>query len=268
MSISINNDNWGHRARIGMFIVGSEAVPEAEWYAMVPAGVSVHADKVTAPAPWAPWKADRSGVELAPDLARGCEQFAAMKLSAAVIGHTSSSVVGGKGWDEAAIEAMQSILGNDVQVTTNGNDTVAGLRAVGSARPFVVAPAWFGDAAVASAVQYYSDHGFDLAGHMRYDPGSDWQHIPPGELYANGKAVAQVVEPLFNQIVAACPTEADAVFIAGTGFRCCAIIKALETKLSRPVVTANQASLWRCLRLAGVDDAAANYGRLLTLPSL
>ena len=29
-------DNWGWQARIGMFIVGSEVVPEAEWWAMVP----------------------------------------------------------------------------------------------------------------------------------------------------------------------------------------------------------------------------------------
>lgn len=261
----MNSDNWGHRARIGMFIVGSEAVPEAEWYAMAPPGVSVHAARVTAPAPWAPWRADRQGVELAPDLARGCQQFAAMRLSAVVVGHTSSSVVGGKGWDDAVIAEMQAILGQGVPVTTNGNDTVAGLRAVGAKRPFVVAPAWFGDGAVRSAVQYYGDHGFDLAGHMRYDPGPDWAHVPPERLYAEGKAVAQVVEPLFDQITGACPTNADAVFIAGTGFRCVAIIEALEEKLGRPVVTANQASLWRCLRLAGVADAVPHYGRLLTL---
>ena len=30
-------DNWGWKARIGMFIVSSEAVPEAEWWAMMPA---------------------------------------------------------------------------------------------------------------------------------------------------------------------------------------------------------------------------------------
>ena len=34
-------DNWGWQARIGMFIVGSEVVPEAEWWAMVPLNVSV-----------------------------------------------------------------------------------------------------------------------------------------------------------------------------------------------------------------------------------
>src|SRR5262245_10572921 len=108
----MNNDNWGSRARLGMFIVGSEAVPEAEWQAMVPPGVSVHAARVTAPAPWAEWRAGGRGVELADDLARGCRQFAAMRLTAIVIGHTSSSVIGGRGWDAAVIAEMRTILGD------------------------------------------------------------------------------------------------------------------------------------------------------------
>ena len=90
-------DNWGWRARIGMFIVGVEAVPEAEWWAMLPDGVSVHAARVTAQTPWARWHDERSGVELSDDLTRGAEQFATMRLSAVVIGHSSSSIVGGTG---------------------------------------------------------------------------------------------------------------------------------------------------------------------------
>ena len=89
------HDNWGWRARIGMFIVGSEAVPEAEWWAMCPDGVSVHAARITARTPWAAWNEDRSDVELQDDLARGAAQFASMRLSAVVIGHSSSSIVGG-----------------------------------------------------------------------------------------------------------------------------------------------------------------------------
>jgi hypothetical protein len=54
---TLADDNWGWRARIGMFIVGGEAVPEAEWWAMAPGGVSVHAARVTAGAPWARWQA-------------------------------------------------------------------------------------------------------------------------------------------------------------------------------------------------------------------
>ena len=32
----LGRDNWGWQARIGMFIVGNEAVPEAEMWAMAP----------------------------------------------------------------------------------------------------------------------------------------------------------------------------------------------------------------------------------------
>lgn len=262
----MNNDNWGDRARIGMFIVSSEAVPEAEWQAMVPKGVSVHAARVTAATPWAEWRVERSGVDLADDLVRGCQQFASMELEAIVIGHTSSSIIGGRGWDEAVISEMRTTLGDTVHVTTNGADTIAGLMAVGARRPFIVAPPWFGDAAIKSARTYYGDYGLKPAGAMRYDPGGKWRDIPPADLYARGMGFAQRIKPLYQQIIDNCPAEADAVFIAGTGFRCVGIIDALEGALGRPVVTANQASLWRCLRLSGVYDAVQSYGRLLQTP--
>jgi maleate isomerase len=259
----MNNDNWGARARIGMFIVSSEAVPEAEWQAMAPPGVSIHAARVTARAPWATWRNDRQGVNLADDLARGCRQFADMRLAAMVIAHTSSSVSGGKGWDAAVIAEMRWIVGDDVHVTTNGLDTLEALNTVGAKRPFIVTPAWFGDPAVSAAERYYADHGFEPAGYMRYDPGGKWRDFPPGELYAHGMGFAQEIESLYRQIVDGCPPVADAVFIAGTGFRCVAIIEALETALGCPVITANQASLWRCLRFSGVDDEIQHYGALL-----
>jgi maleate isomerase len=266
MNPTMNADNWGARARIGMFIVGSEAVPEAEWQAMAPADVSVHAARVTASTPWAPWQPDRQSVALADDLSRGCQQFSQMQLSAIVVGHTSSSVVGGKGWDEATIAEMREILGESVHVTTNGADTISGLEAVGAKRPFLVAPPWFGDRAIGSALQYYADHGFSLAGHLRYDPGEKWRYLAPEDLYGHGMGFAQEIEPLYQQIVEACPPSADAVLIGGTGFRCVGIIEALEAALNRPVVTANQASLWRCLRLSGLQDQVPDYGRLLSLP--
>ena len=53
------------------------------------------------------------------------------------------------------------------------------------------------------------------------------------------------------------------MLIAGTGFRCVAILEALEQALERPVLSANQASLWHCLQLAGVEADVAGYGRLL-----
>lgn len=261
----LQNDNWGTQARIGMFIVGSEAVPEAEWWAMLPPNVSVHAARISASAPWAGWQENRKDVDLADDLARGMEQFASMRLSAVVIGHSSSSFVGGKGWDEAVVEALSRSLDESVAVTTNGLDTFAALRASDVQRPYLVLPPWFNEKTVEAGLRYFKDHGIELAAHLSYDPGPDWRDLPPGDLYRLGMGFAQEVEPLYEQIIAGCPSAADGVLIAGTGFRCVAILDSLEKKLKRPVVSANQASLWHCLKLAGVQPDIAGYGDLLRL---
>lgn len=259
------NDNWGWKARIGMFIVGTEAVPEAEWWAMAPPHVSVHAARVTARAPWAQWRADKSGVELAEDLARGARQFAAMRLTAVVLGHSSSSILGGPGWDEAVVERLSAEIGSGVAVTTNGLDSQAAMRTAGVRRPFLVLPAWFDERTAAADAAYYAERGFEPAGRLSYDPGRKWRDVPPAEMYPQGMGFEQEVEPLYAQIRAACPPDADGVLIAGTGFRCVAILEDLERDLGRPVLSANQVSLWHCLRLSGVRTPIDGYGSLFGL---
>jgi maleate isomerase len=258
-------DNWGWRARIGMFIVGNEAIPEAEWWAMAPPGVSIHAARVTARAPWARWRDGRSGVDPEEDLLRGARQFAVMRLAAVTVGHSSSSILGGKGWDAATAASLSAVVGAGTIVSTNGLDTQAALRASHVRRPFLVLPPWFNDETVAAGLRYYADHGLTPAAHLRYDPGRKWRDLPPGDLVGQGLGLEQEVEPLFAQIRAGCPAEADGVLIAGTGFRCVAILEALEQDLKRPVISANQASLWHCLRLSGVQASIDGYGSLLRL---
>src|SRR5262249_54472091 len=121
------------------------------------------------------------------------------------------------------------------------------------------------DDTVAAAVDYYADNGVAPAGRHRYDPGRKWFGLAPSELVGRGLGFEQEIEPLQAQVLAACPKEADSVLIAGTGFRCVAILEALEQELGRPVISANQASLWRCLRLSGVREPVAGYGKLLRL---
>jgi maleate isomerase len=256
-------DNWGWKARIGIFIVSSEAVPESEWWAMVPAGVSVHAARVAALTPWARWTGDRQAVELEPDLERGAKQFAAMRLSAVVVAHSSSSIAGGQGWDDAVVKRISEVVAPTTIVTTNGRDCQAALRALKVTRPFLVFPAWFSDAALPDGTAYFTEHGFRPAGHMRIDPGRKWRDVPPRELYPQGMAFEQDVEHLYRQVRAQCPAEADSVLIVGTGLRCVGVLEALEQDLQRPVVSANQASLWHCLRLSGVKTPVSGYGRLL-----
>ena len=261
---SSSNDNWGQAARFGIFIVGAEVVPEAEWWAMAPDGVSIHAARVSAPAPWADFKDGK--VTLGADLQRGATQFASMALSAVVVAHSSSSVMGGPGWDAAVIDELKRHVHPDTQVTTNGLDCTLALRACGVKRPLVVFPPWFGPSAIQAGGTYFSIAGFDDVTTMQVSPGPDWEGVAPGDLYKRLMHIRQDVELLFKQIVADCPEGADGVLIAGTGLRSVGVIERLEAALGRPVITANQASLWRCLGLSGVETPVPGYGRLLRDP--
>lgn len=261
----MTNDNWGEAARFGLFIVGVEPVPEAEWWAMAPPGVSIHAARVTAPTPWAPWRPDRGGVDLSPDLERGARQFAGMALDAVVLAHSSSSVVGGPGWDAAAAARLKEALPDGTAVTTNGEDCAAALHACGVARPFLVFPPWFGEETIRTALDYFAARGFAPVDGVRHEPEARWLETPRNELYARGMHLHQRLDLLERQVVAACPEEADGVLLVGTGLRCVGVIAALEEALGRPVVTANQASFWRCLHIAGVRRPVTQYGRLFSL---
>ena len=186
-------------------------------------------------------------------------------MSVVVVGHSSSSFLGGKGWDEAVVKALSGILGSRIAATTNGLDSLAALRASGVRRPFLVLPPWFNDKTVEAGVRYYQDHGLAPADYHRYLPGPKWRDVPPGNLYPKGLGFEQDVTSLFEQITGACPTSADGVLIAGTGFRCVAILDSLEQSLKRPVLSANQASLWHGLQMAGLRADVAGYGGIFRL---
>ncbi len=261
----LQSDNWGWKARIGVFIVSSEAVPEAELWAMAPPAVSIHAARIKASTPWAKWDGNRECVALEDDLERGARQFSEMRLNAVVVGHSSSSLLGGKGWDDAVVERISAIMPSGVHVTTNGLDCMAALRASAIERPFLVFPAWFGPSVHEKGANYFSDHGFAPAGHMQFDPGRNWRDLPPERLYPEGMGFEQDVEALYRQIRENLPAGADGVLIIGTGFRCVGILQSLEHDLGKPVVSANQASLWHCMRLSGINEPIAGYGRLLEI---
>jgi maleate cis-trans isomerase len=42
------------------------------------------------------------------------------------------------------------------------------------------------------------------------------------------------------------------------------VIAEIETRAGKPAICSNQAMIWDCLRLAGIDDRFEGYGRLLS----
>ena len=57
--------------------------------------------------------------------------------------------------------------------------------------------------------------------------------------------------------------QADAVLLSCGALRSIDVIDRIEQTLGKPAICSNQAMLWDCLRLAGVDDRLPGLGRLL-----
>src|SRR5262249_46813449 len=96
---------------------------------------------------------------------------------------------------------------------------------------------------------YWEAAGFEIAGYHRLENVTD--------IYAENEERAYL---LARQADA---PEADAVLLSGTGLPTVAVLETLERDLGKPVVSSNQASLWQALRVPGVRESIAGYGRLL-----
>ncbi|NQV47934.1 MAG: hypothetical protein HQ504_09145 [Rhodospirillaceae bacterium] len=70
-------------------------------------------------------------------------------------------------------------------------------------------------------------------------------------------------EAIIAAASAADHADADAVFLSCTALRSVECIADLEQRLGKPVLTSNQAMLWRALRLAGYDGKIPGYGELM-----
>ena len=216
--------------------------------------VSVHAARVTARAPWARWRADRSGVDLEENLIRGARQFAAMRLSSVAVGHSSSSFLGGKGWTRRSSRAVPDpVLG--AGASSRPTASIVWPRCAPRAssglswccRRGSATTRWLRDCAI------YADHGFRSRAICVTIPaphgGTCRRAISSARAWASSRRSSRSTRRLFRPV-----RPADGVLIAGTGFRCVGIIEALEQEMQRPVITANQASLWQCLRLRRRPD--------------
>jgi maleate isomerase len=73
------------------------------------------------------------------------------------------------------------------------------------------------------------------------------------------------VERVYALATEANVAESDALFISCVTLHTVELIQTLEQDLKKPVITSSQATMWKLLRLAGVNSKIEGYGRLLEL---
>ncbi|MCY3894999.1 MAG: hypothetical protein OXG17_00855 [Chloroflexi bacterium] len=181
-----------------------------------------------------------------PENGRAAGRLAERGAQVVAYGCTSGSYVLGPEGDAAIIAAMQAASG--LPATTTSSAVVAALRVLGVQSVAVLSPHI--DDLNDRLRAYLEAAGFMVASMVGLNLRCDIEAVEPAE-------TRQIVESQVDR------SEADAVFISCTGMRTAEVIAAMEASLGRPVVTANQATLWRVRQLAGISSATPDRGRLL-----
>jgi len=139
----------------------------------------------------------------------------------------------------------------DVPVTTPIAAAAEALRTLGATRIAVVTP--YSEDVTWPIVDYFEQAGLEVVSVGSFLEPSDFNvaRISEASISAGVRTIAAA-------------KECDAVFVSCTSLRSLSIIPALEAELGIPVVSSNQALIWKLLRLAGVDDSVEDRGSLLT----
>ena len=181
-------DGWA-QSRIGVLTPHADLVPETEFNALAPDGISIHAMRV----PFGAYKAggtmDRT---IADDPVRAfaepplvddaAELLAAAPLHAIVYAFTSSSYVRGAA-DDAALKARLERRTRGIPVIVACAAAVTALTVLKAKRLALISPPWFSEEMDHRGARYFQSQGFEVVQSGPAGLPSDQQAIRPGQLY-------------------------------------------------------------------------------------
>lgn len=237
----------GWRARLGLMVPSINVTMEHEFNLMAPEGVSVHCARLAI--------TNEILVEVTQvDKDRIGKANEAISKAQIELQHAEVDVIGvgstAGGWvleDLGAVMKLIKTIEEKVNIPA-AMATIAVMEAMRKLemRRIVVATPYV-EAANEKGKEFLEANGFDV---LTMKTIGELAHtVSPGRVYRFAK----------NLFV----PEADGIFISCTDFRSIEILQALENDISKPVVSSNQALMWKMLQLAKVRESIKGFGRLL-----
>lgn len=237
---------YGTRAKIGLIVPPTNTVNEAEWARMAPAGVTIH---VTRMALHADSSTEAGRRALHDDIRKAASDLAQASLDVVAYGCTAGSMV------------------TPITALTDYMTSVCGLPCVATAPALVEACRALGATRVALATPYHgalNDHEREFLGACGIETvATRGLGIGAGGPHEYVRIARVPLEVGHAHCLAADHPQAQALVVSCTDFAVLDAIPQLESALGKPVITSNQATFWRALRVAGVPDRFERYGRLL-----
>jgi len=235
---------YGWKCRIGLILPSDNTTMESEFNKILRAvdGVSVHATRVFM---------DTLSVEdllkMNENVTRASQELRTAEVDIIAYGCTSGSFVKGLNFDRELIERIEKEA--KVKATTTSTAVVNALKELNVKKIAVGTP--YSDEINERAKEFLEGNGFGVTNTVGLNvvPDVDIGKQEPYVAYNLGRRVNT--------------DDADCIFLSCTDFRTIEIIDALEKTLEKPVVTANQATLWHILKLEKLGISIKDRGRLL-----
>lgn len=227
--------------RIGIIVPSANRQVEQEMIPRMPAGFCAHVTRLR-----------MSGAHYAPLarlLPRAAEAAAALAdAGCAVVAFncTASSMEEGVAGNQALLDALQQAT--EAAVTTTASAVLDAARTLEARRIVLVTP--YSAEVTARTRAFLEQSGIEVLGSVACDVA--------------GKGPYYDIAPLRwqGQLRAARDTRADAYLLSCANIACLGVIEDAEAALGAPVITSNQAVLWRTLRTAGYTRSIAGLGTL------
>ena len=233
------------RTRIGLLVPSTNTTCEPDFYRVAPPDVTIHTGRL--------WLTDEEEEQAVDRMNTEVEQGSRYLKTAAVdvlaYGCTTGSFYKGQGYDAEMLKTMQRASGAPAVATAPA--VVEALRSLGAAKISVATP--YPEWSNRRLRSYYEAAGFDVL-NVEGEPTA----AKAGNQGTNDLSPESIVE--FASRV--CRPEADVLFCSCTAWRSFEVVQELESRVGRPVVTANQATAWAALKRVGVRRPDPSFGTL------
>ena len=231
-----------HRAKIGYVLLATEQTVQDDVLNLRPPGVGIHFARVANPDSITVETLEQQASELQPAAARLLPDGS---LDVICYACTSGSLVLG---EERVVQELNRGAPNAI-ATSLISAVIRGLKTLGVTRVAVATP--YLDEINQREKRYLEQAGFDVVTieGLQLEHDSDMVRVAPDYLLEFAASVDR--------------EDAEALFISCGALRSLDIIDELERMVGKPALCSNQAMIWHCLRLAGIDARFQGYGSLL-----
>jgi arylmalonate decarboxylase len=235
---------YGWMGKIGIICPSTNTSIEPEFNLMAPDGIAIHVARA-----YLEGAQQNSLYDLiASNVERASRELGTAKVDVIAFGCTSCTYF-------VSAEELKATMSREtgVQAIVTSEAVVDAFHAIGAQRIALATPRT--EFVNHREVSWLTEQGFEVTSYHGLQLGETAE-----ERFNIGRVPMDVAFRLAKLVDR---PDTDIVFISCTNLPSLRVIARIEQEIGKPVVTSNQATMWRCLRTLGLNLRLPGFGRLL-----